>query len=160
MSICNRLQVIWKFFTCLTRVGNGNVRLVGICGELQKHEDWLWTFVNVQVVEPTKNTAKRAFRPSVFYRILSLGTQKRFGRSLPGSLLNRRPNDVSSGFRCLVEKRCKLAGGLWYSAWKRKHPTVGIYSYPNDKSIVENKQPSLSVLRYVEPSKTKLERCC
>lgn len=32
---------------------SGNPRLVGMCQELYDHRDWLWTFVDVEGVEPT-----------------------------------------------------------------------------------------------------------
>jgi transposase len=49
---------------------SGNPRLQGMCEELSKHRDWLWTFVDVQGIEPTNNTAERALRPAVIYRKL------------------------------------------------------------------------------------------
>jgi transposase len=58
---------------------SGNQRLVGMCRELYKHRDWLWTFVDVQGIEPTNNTAERALRPAVIYRKLSFGTQSESG---------------------------------------------------------------------------------
>lgn len=58
---------------------SGNKRLIGMCSELYKHRDWLWTFVDVQGIEPTNNTAERALRPAVIYRKLSFGTQSELG---------------------------------------------------------------------------------
>lgn len=58
---------------------SGNVRLVGMCSELYHHREWLWTFVEVQGIEPTNNTAERALRPAVIYRKLSFGTQSASG---------------------------------------------------------------------------------
>jgi len=58
---------------------SGNKRLVGMCSELYKHRQWLWTFVGVQGIEPTNNTAERALRPAVIYRKLSFGTQSDSG---------------------------------------------------------------------------------
>lgn len=58
---------------------SGNKRLVGMCNELYKHRQWLWTFVDVQGIEPTNNTAERALRPAVIYRKLSFGTQSKAG---------------------------------------------------------------------------------
>lgn len=58
---------------------SGNPRLVGMCNELYDHREWLWTFVDVQGVEPTNNTAERALRPAVIYRKLSFGTQSASG---------------------------------------------------------------------------------
>ena len=58
---------------------SGNPRLMGMCNELYDHREWLWTFVDVQGVEPTNNTAERALRPAVIYRKLSFGTQSASG---------------------------------------------------------------------------------
>ena len=58
---------------------SGNKQLVGMCSELHKHRNWLWTFVDVQGIEPTNNTAERALRPAVIYRKLSFGTQSESG---------------------------------------------------------------------------------
>lgn len=58
---------------------SGNARLVGMCQELHNHREWLWTFVEVEGIEPTNNTAERALRPAVIYRKLSFGTQSEEG---------------------------------------------------------------------------------
>jgi len=58
---------------------SGNARLVGMCSELYDHREWLWTFADVQDIEPTNNTAERALRPAVIYRKLSFGTQSASG---------------------------------------------------------------------------------
>ena len=58
---------------------SGNARLVGMCSELYDHREWLWTFADVQGIEPTNNTAERALRPAVIYRKLSFGTQSASG---------------------------------------------------------------------------------
>jgi len=58
---------------------SGNARLVGTCRELSNHREWLWTFVDVQGIEPTNNRAERALRPAVIYRKLSFGTQSAAG---------------------------------------------------------------------------------
>lgn len=58
---------------------SGHARLVGMCSELYDHREWLWTFVDVQGIEPTNNTAERALRPAVIYRKLSFGTQSASG---------------------------------------------------------------------------------
>jgi transposase len=58
---------------------SGNTRLTGMCSELHKHRQWLWTFVDIKGIEPTNNTAERALRPAVIYRKLSFGTQSESG---------------------------------------------------------------------------------
>jgi transposase len=63
----------------LRGVASENKRLVGMCRELYSHREWLWTFVDVQGIEPTNNTAERALRPAVIYRKLSFGTQSQAG---------------------------------------------------------------------------------
>jgi transposase len=63
----------------LRGVFSGNARLVGMCRELSNHREWLWTFVDVQGIEPTNNAAERALRPAVIYRKLSFGTQSASG---------------------------------------------------------------------------------
>lgn len=63
----------------LRGVFSGNRRLTGMCRELFNHRQWLWTFVDVQGVEPTNNTAERALRPAVIYRKLSFGTKSESG---------------------------------------------------------------------------------
>ncbi len=63
----------------LRGVASENKRLIGMCRELHSHREWLWTFVEVQGIEPTNNTAERALRPAVIYRKLSFGTQSEAG---------------------------------------------------------------------------------
>ncbi len=77
---------------------SGNRRLIGMCKELYKHRQWLWTFVDVQGIEPTNNTAERALRPAVIYRKLSFGTQ-----SESGSRFIERMLTVSE--TCRLQKR-------------------------------------------------------
>lgn len=50
-----------------------------MCKELFMHRDWFWTFVDVECIQPTNNTAERALRPAVIYRKLSFGTQSEAG---------------------------------------------------------------------------------
>lgn len=63
----------------LRGVFSGNKRLVGMCKELHKHREWLWTFVDHKGVEPTNNAAERALRHAVIWRKLSFGTQSHRG---------------------------------------------------------------------------------
>ena len=63
----------------LRGVWSGNSAITGICQELYNHRDWLWTFTQVQGIEPTNNTAERSLRPAVIYRELSFGTQSAAG---------------------------------------------------------------------------------
>jgi transposase len=49
-------------------------RTAGTCKELLGHEEWLWTFVDVEGVEPTNNEGERAERHGVLWRKTSGGT--------------------------------------------------------------------------------------
>jgi hypothetical protein len=65
----------------LRGVWRGHRRLRGICRPLRTHRQRLWTFLDVDGVEPTNNaSAPRgypALRPAVIWRKLSFGTQSR-----------------------------------------------------------------------------------
>jgi transposase len=69
-----RAKVQWLllggYFNALTR---------GFCKELWEHREHLWTFVEVEGVEPTNNAAERALRHAVIWRKLSFGTQSAAG---------------------------------------------------------------------------------
>jgi transposase len=54
-------------------------KTAGTCKELLSHEAWLWTFVEVEGVEPTNNEAERMARPGVLWRKTSGGTESRAG---------------------------------------------------------------------------------
>jgi transposase len=58
---------------------SGYRRLVGMCRELYDHRDRLWTFLELEGVEPTNNASERALRPAVIWRKLSFGTQSAGG---------------------------------------------------------------------------------
>jgi transposase len=49
-------------------------KTAGTCKELLGHEEWLWTFVAVEGVEPTNNEGERAERHGVLLRKTSGGT--------------------------------------------------------------------------------------
>jgi transposase len=49
-------------------------KTAGTCKELLGHEAWLWTFVDVEGVEPTNNAGERAQRQGVLWRKTSGGT--------------------------------------------------------------------------------------
>jgi len=49
-------------------------KTAGTCKELLAHEKWLWTFVDVEGVEPTNNVGERAERQGVLWRKTSGGT--------------------------------------------------------------------------------------
>jgi transposase len=59
----------------------------GTCKELLGHEEWLWTFVAVEGVEPTNDEAERTERPAVLLRMASGGTASAQGSRFVERLL-------------------------------------------------------------------------
>jgi transposase len=57
----------------------GVAKTEGVCREVLKVYEALWTFVRVEGVEPTNNAAERAIRPGVLWRKGSFGTQSAHG---------------------------------------------------------------------------------
>ena len=72
----------------LRGVFSGNPRLIGMCEELHDHRAWLWTFLEVEGVEPTNNAAERSLRHAVIWRKLSFGTQSTSGSRFVETLLS------------------------------------------------------------------------
>jgi transposase len=66
---------------------SGNSKLAGMCGPLYDHRDWLWTFLEVEGVEPTNNVSERALRPAVIWRKLSFGTKSAKGSRFVETIL-------------------------------------------------------------------------
>jgi transposase len=66
---------------------SGNPKLIGMCKPLHDHRDWLWTFLDVEGVEPTNNASERALRPAVIWRKLSFGTQSEKGSRFVETIL-------------------------------------------------------------------------
>lgn len=60
----------------------------GMCRELYTHRAWLWTFLEVEGVEPTNNAAERSLRHAVIWRKLSFGTQSAAGSRFVETLLS------------------------------------------------------------------------
>jgi hypothetical protein len=58
---------------------SGHEKLIGFCDEILPRREHLWTFLEVEGIEPTNNTAERTLRPAVIYRKLSFGTQSARG---------------------------------------------------------------------------------
>ncbi len=54
-------------------------KTAGMCAEILKLEQALWTFVDVEGVEPTNNFGERCIRHAVMYRKTSFGTQSETG---------------------------------------------------------------------------------
>jgi hypothetical protein len=93
---------------------SGNKKLCGFCDELLPRNEHLWTFLKVEGIEPTNNTAERTLRPAVIYRKLSFGTQSAAGsryleRILTVSETCRLQN--RNAYEYLIESmRAKFAG--------------------------------------------------
>lgn len=71
----------------LRGVFSRNAKLIGMCRPLYNHRDWLWTFLDVEGVEPTNNASERALRPAVIWRKLSFGTQSATGSRFVETIL-------------------------------------------------------------------------
>jgi transposase len=67
---------------------SGNRRLTGMCDELTKHGKWLWTFLEIDGVQPTNNASERALRHAVIWRKLSFGTQSPRGSRFVETILS------------------------------------------------------------------------
>ena len=65
----------------------GVAKTAGTCREILKRREALWTFVQVEGVEPTNNTAERTIRPGVQWRKGSFGTQSADGSRFVESML-------------------------------------------------------------------------
>src|SRR2546425_4904372 len=59
----------------------------GMCREILKLRQALWTFVHLAGVEPTNNTAERAIRPGVLWRQGSFGTHSAQGSRFVESMM-------------------------------------------------------------------------
>jgi transposase len=62
-------------------------RVRGFCKGLWEHRQNLWTFVEMEGVEPTNNAAEQALRQAVIWRKLSFGTQSAEGSRFVERLL-------------------------------------------------------------------------
>src|SRR5215211_1947304 len=65
----------------------GVPKTTGTCQDILKRREALWTFVQVEGVEPTNNTAERSIRPGVLWRKGSGGTQSAKGSRFVESML-------------------------------------------------------------------------
>src|SRR5215475_12024178 len=65
----------------------GVPKTAGTCRDILKRREALWTFVQVEGVEPTKNTAERSIRPGVLWRKGSFGTQSAEGSRFVESMM-------------------------------------------------------------------------
>jgi transposase len=58
-----------------------------MCWELTDHREWLWTFLDVEGVEPTNNASERSLRHAVIWRKLSFGTKSTAGSRFVETIL-------------------------------------------------------------------------
>jgi transposase len=65
----------------------GVPKTAGTCRDILKRRKALWTFVQVEGVEPTNNTAERSIRPGVLWRKGSFGTQSAAGSRFVESMM-------------------------------------------------------------------------
>ncbi|MEE8302212.1 MAG: transposase [Candidatus Tectomicrobia bacterium] len=70
--------------SCLQR---GVPKTEGTCRDILTWREALWTFVEVEGVEPTNNTAERTMRPGVLWRKGSCGTQREMGSRFVESMM-------------------------------------------------------------------------
>src|SRR6266436_5765747 len=66
----------------------GVPKTAGTCRDILKRREALWTFVQVEGVEPTNNTAERSIRPGVLWRKGSFGTQSAEGSRFVESMMS------------------------------------------------------------------------
>jgi hypothetical protein len=78
-TFVQRMQPIRDEVDALLLRGYFNARTHGFCRELWEHRENLWTFIEVEGIEPTNNAAERALRHAVIWRKLSFGTQSAAG---------------------------------------------------------------------------------
>ena len=65
----------------------GVPQTAGTCQDIVKRREAWWTFVPVEGVAPTNNTAERAIRPGVLWRKGSFGTQSAQGSRCVASMM-------------------------------------------------------------------------
>src|SRR5207247_10091147 len=62
-------------------------KTAGTCRDILQRREALWTFVQVEGVEPTNNTAERSIRAGVLWRKGSFGTQSAEGSRFVESMM-------------------------------------------------------------------------
>ena len=65
----------------------GVPKTAGTCRDILKRREALWTFVQVDGVEPTNHAAERSLRPGVRWRKGSFGTQSQEGARFVESMM-------------------------------------------------------------------------
>ncbi len=82
-----RMRPVRQRVDALLLRGYWNPATYGFCKELVEHGEHLWTFLEVEGVEPTNNAAEQALRHAVIWRKLSFGTQSAAGSRFVERLL-------------------------------------------------------------------------
>ena len=72
-------------------------KTVRTCQQLLQVADGLWTFLEIEGVDPTNNAAERALRQSVIQRKISHGVQSRQRRDLPQPTAHRHHHPAAAG---------------------------------------------------------------
>jgi transposase len=86
-TMVHRMQPLRETVSRLLLRGCLNPTTHGMCKEIWRHQEHLWTFLQVEGVEPTNNAAERALRHAVIWRKLSFGTQSAAGSRFVERLL-------------------------------------------------------------------------
>ena len=96
----------------------GVAKTEGVCREVLTVYDALWTFVRVEGVEPTNNTAERAIRPGVLWRQGSFGTQSAQGSRVVEAMMTVVATLKQQQRQVLayLTDACKAA----YTAWTKE----------------------------------------
>jgi transposase len=81
------MQPIRQRVDALLLRGYCNAHTYGFCKELVEHGEHLWTFVDIEGIQPTNNAAEQALRHAVIWRKLSFGTQSASGSRFVERLL-------------------------------------------------------------------------
>ncbi len=103
----------------------GAPKIEGTCRDILKRREALWTFVEVEGVEPTNNTAERTIRPGVLWRKGSFGTQSEEGSRFVESMMTVVVATLKQQKRNLLEyltEACEAA--LWVEAAPSLLPTT------------------------------------
>ena len=86
-TFCQQMKPIRQQVEAYLLRGYFDARVSGFCKELWEHREHLWTFIEVEGVEPTNNAAEQALRHAVIWRKLSFGTQSASGSRFVERLL-------------------------------------------------------------------------
>jgi transposase len=88
-------RLLWRGEEC------SDHKAAGLCRELNKWWDALWTFTRVEGVEPTNNVAERALRPAVLWRKGSFGSDSEAGSRFTERMLTVAATCRQQGRRLL-----------------------------------------------------------